>query len=58
MLPDTADGGALEEDPQFVGGLPDGFEFAQAQEPGQGESVALICLSGCCHTYNRFGVHK
>ena len=37
-------GAAFEEDALGVGGLPDGFEFVEAQQAGQGEGVALIVL--------------
>ena len=39
-------GGAFEEDAEFAGGLPDGFEFTQAQEAGQGEGIATIFFIG------------
>ena len=35
---------AFEEHAVWVGGLPDGFEFVEAQEAGQGEGVAAIVL--------------
>ena len=37
-------GDAFEEDALWVGGLPDGFEFVEAQEAGQGEGVAAVVL--------------
>ena len=39
-------GGAFEEDALVVGGLPDGFEFIEAQEAGQGEGVAPVVFMG------------
>lgn len=39
-------GRAFEEDAGVVGGLPDGFEFIEAQEPGQGESIAAVLFVG------------
>src|ERR1017187_3372623 len=39
-------GDALEEDAMSIGGLPDGFEFVEAQEAGQGEGVAAVVLVG------------
>lgn len=39
-------GGALEEDALIVGGLPDGFEFVETEEPGQCEGVAAVVLVG------------
>jgi hypothetical protein len=39
-------GGALEEDALIVGGLPDGFEFVEAQEASQGEGVTAVVLVG------------
>lgn len=38
--------GAFEEDALLVGGLPDGFEFVEAQEAGEREGVAAIVLVG------------
>ena len=35
-------GAAFEEDALLCDGLPDGFEFVEAQEAGQGEGVAAI----------------
>ena len=40
----VAFGDALEEDALGVGGLPDGFEFVEAQEAGQGEGIAFVML--------------
>jgi hypothetical protein len=37
-------GAAFEEHALRLGGLPDGFEFIEPQQPGQGESVAAIML--------------
>jgi hypothetical protein len=37
-------GAAFEEDALRVGGLPDGFEFVEPQQAGQGEGVAAIVL--------------
>ena len=37
-------GAAFEEDALGLGGLPDGFEFVEAQEAGQGEGVAAVVL--------------
>ncbi len=37
-------GAAFEEDALILGGLPDRFEFVEAQEAGQGEGVAAIVL--------------
>ena len=37
-------GDAFEEDALRVGGLPDGFEFVEAQEAGQGEGIAAVVL--------------
>ena len=39
-------GAAFEEDAVRLDGLPDGFEFVEAQEAGQGEGVAAIVLVG------------
>lgn len=39
-------GGAFEEDARVFGGLPDGFVFIEAQESGQGESIAAVVLVG------------
>jgi hypothetical protein len=39
-------GGALEEDALIVGGLPDGFEFIEAQEASQREGIAAVVLVG------------
>src|ERR1039458_10447704 len=39
-------GDALEEDALIIGGLPDGFEFVEAQEAGQREGVAAVMLVG------------
>ena len=39
-------GGALEEDALIVGGLPDGLEFVETQEPGQGEGIAAVVFVG------------
>src|ERR1039458_8413674 len=39
-------GDALEEDAFIIGGLPDGFEFVEAQEAGQREGVAAVMLVG------------
>ena len=39
-------GGAFEEDAQIAGGLPDGFEFTQAQEAGQSEGIAAVVFVG------------
>ena len=39
-------GGAFEEDALVVGGLPDGFEFMEAQEAGQREGVAAVVFVG------------
>jgi len=38
----VAFGDAFEEDALILGGLPDGFEFVEAQEASQGESIAAI----------------
>ena len=38
----VAFGDAFEEDALSFGGLPDGFEFVEPQEPGQGEGIAFI----------------
>ena len=35
-------GDAFEEDALILGGLPDGFEFVEAQEAGQREGIALV----------------
>ena len=40
----VAFGDAFEQDGLFVGGLPDGFEFVEAQEAGQGEGIAFVML--------------
>ena len=37
-------GAAFEKDALFLDGLPDGFEFVEAQEAGEGEGVAAIVL--------------
>jgi hypothetical protein len=37
-------GEAFEKDAPPVGGLPDGFEFVEAQEAGQGEGIAAVVL--------------
>jgi len=42
----VAFGDAFEEDALILGGLPDGFEFVEAQETGQGEGVAAVVLVG------------
>lgn len=39
-------GGTFEEDAGVVGGLPDRFVFIEAQESGQGESIAPVMLVG------------
>ena len=39
-------GDALEEDAMIIGGLPDGFEFVEAQEAGQREGIAAVVLVG------------
>ena len=39
-------GGAFEEDAGVVGGLPDGFVFIEAQEPGQGEGIPPVMFVG------------
>jgi hypothetical protein len=35
-------GDAFEEHALILGGLPDGFEFIEAQEPGEGEGIPFI----------------
>jgi hypothetical protein len=35
-------GDAFEEDALILGGLPDGLEFVEAQEAGQGEGIAFV----------------
>ena len=40
----VAFGDAFEEDALLLDGLPDGFEFVEAQETGQGEGIALVML--------------
>jgi len=37
-------GAAFEEDALILDGLPDGFEFVEAQEAGQGEGIAAVVL--------------
>ena len=39
-------GGAFEEDARVVGGLPDGFEFIEAQESGQRKGIAAVVFVG------------
>ena len=39
-------GGAFEKDTLIVGGLPDGFELVEAQEPGQREGIAAVVFVG------------
>ena len=38
--------GAFEEDALIVGGLPDGLELVEAQEPGQGEGITSVVFIG------------
>ena len=35
-------GDAFEEDALILGGLPDGFEFVETQEAGEGEGIAFV----------------
>ena len=39
-------GGAFEHQARGIGGLPDGFEFIEPEQPGQGEGVAAVMFVG------------